>query len=111
MKTIYLSILATLLFTACNSTEWWVGGTLHAERVSAWKKATAENKLATCADMLVAIRQQNNATYANKTDLKIDAEKVVKCINEKVQAGAADTTKIAALAVECVVDFKAGGMQ
>lgn len=111
MKVFYLSILAALFFTACNSSEWWVGGTLHAERVKAWKKATPENKLATCADMLVAIRQQNNATYPNKTDLKMDAEKVVICINEKVQAGVADTTKVAALAVECVVAFKAGGMQ
>lgn len=111
MYRLYFAIIIAVLFSACASDNWWEGGTLHKERIDAWKKATHQNKLATCADMLVAIRQSNNATYANKTDLKIDAEKIVGCVEEQVKAGVADTTKISALAVDCIVTFKAGGMQ
>ena len=94
-----------LVFTACTGKRWFEGGTLHKARVTEWTSASQENKMATCADMLVAIRQANGFTYGHTNEVKKDAEKLVKCIDDKVKAGVADTTKVSALAVECVVSF------
>jgi hypothetical protein len=33
---------------------WEVGGNLHAEKISVWRRATYQNKLATCADAIAA---------------------------------------------------------
>lgn len=108
MTRLYISIIAAALLTACgDSKKWTEGGTLHKARISEWKKADNENKMATVADMLVAIRQANGSSYGNTGELKIDAEKLVSCMEDKVKAGVADTSKVSAIAVECVVQFNA----
>ena len=42
-----------------GTVEWYEGGTLHNATVAQWKKATEQNKLATCADWLVALFREN----------------------------------------------------
>lgn len=107
MIKLYITVFASILLVACGENKQWTqGGTLHTARVSEWKKATNKNKMATLADMQVAIRKSKGFSYGNTGELKIDVEKLLKCVEEKAKE-AADTTKVAALAVDCVVQFDA----
>ena len=47
---IFLAALLSICGTA-NAKEWYEGGTLHSAKISQWKQASYENKLATCADI------------------------------------------------------------
>lgn len=104
---LYITICVAVLLAACGENKQWTqGGTLHKARVKEWNKATTKNKMATLADMQVAIRQSNGFSYGNTGELKIDVEKLLKCVDERAKA-ADDTMKVSALAVECVVQFNA----
>lgn len=59
---------------------WYEGGTLHSAKISAWKSATDENKLATCADFMAAYDNTVSMSV-----LKIRATELKSCIDEAVR--------------------------
>jgi len=63
-----LIVIVLILLTSCsgnntntpvkpqsNTERWYEGGTLHKAKISEWKVATEENKLATCADYMATV--------------------------------------------------------
>lgn len=46
--------------------EWYLGGNLHRSKIGEWKSATDENKMATCADFIMKMKNNislNEAKY------------------------------------------------
>ena len=86
-KTFFLVLLITSLVSCQNSnkevkktisnnekttTKWYSGGNLHKATGTEWKKATASNKLATCADFAFTYAQNKGATpIVESSDFKI----------------------------------------
>ena len=88
MKNTLTILTFGLLMFSCSDTKresattrtekhWYQGGTLHNSKISEWKNATEENKLATCGDFM--------ATFDNSVTMDILLERAVAlraCINE-----------------------------
>jgi hypothetical protein len=84
-----IAIATILIMTSCGSgsnttnesttvvDNWYKGGTLHKAKISDWKTATIENKLATCGDFMATV--DNTVTM---TDLKRRATELNNCIDE-----------------------------
>lgn len=82
--------------------EWYTGGTLHKSRISDWKKATEENKLATCADFIA-----NTSKNASMEEIRIKAENLRSCINEATKGtNQSDNEKITDIAGLCLITMK-----
>lgn len=83
--------------TSSDVTEkWYTGGTLHKSRISDWKKASEENKLATCADFIANVSENSSME-----EMRVSSEKLKSCINEATkgtdQSDNENTTDIAGL--------------
>ena len=63
--------------------EWYEGGNLHEATISEWKKATPENKLATCGDFIAALFQheQLNLPITTVESIKPYAQELVSFID------------------------------
>lgn len=59
-KTIWRSAILVLLLVAvaAHGAEWYQGGTLHAATICDWWEATAENRLATCGDLIATLHMK-----------------------------------------------------
>lgn len=65
-----------------SSSKWYIGGTLHKAIIKEWKKATYENKLATCADFIAeGIKNNIFITSINVYTLKYYSQELVDFIN------------------------------
>ena len=65
-KNFAVCVLCVLVLSVCVSVgakEWYQGGTLHGATVREWKKATYQNKLATCGDMVAHLWQSGMANF------------------------------------------------
>ena len=84
--------------TKDTTPKWYTGGTLHKSKISDWKKATEENKLATCADFVANIEKGLSIE-----EIKPKAEDLGACINEASKGSDATNnqliTEVAALCV------------
>lgn len=90
-----------------SSIEWTKNGTLHNKTIIDWKAATAENKLATCADFVVNIKTAENQKYTSITDMKYDAVNIKTCIDEAVEGNEyADNMNISEVAALCHIMMK-----
>jgi hypothetical protein len=88
MKNVFWIILVIIFMAMCSrncgdgekniankqkltTKEWYEGGTLHKKTMREWKAATYENKLATCADFIVAGKnlKDMNKVYLEASDL------------------------------------------
>ncbi|HEX8562703.1 MAG TPA: hypothetical protein VF676_06965 [Flavobacterium sp.] len=79
--------------------KWNEGGTLHRATIADWKIATEENKLATCADMVVAM--DKNVASA---DLLGKAHGLKTCIEEAtIGIEEVENEKVASIASMCTV--------
>lgn len=88
-KITFIALATILIMTSCGSgsntsnesttvaDNWYKGGTLHKAKISDWKTATKENKLATCGDFMATV--DNTVTM---TDLKQRAKELNNCIDE-----------------------------
>lgn len=102
----YITLVIILFLAGCGGNgenlkkdEWYVGGNLHNKDVSDWKKATEENKLATCADFAASKKEYSD----NFDQLKIDATEIMNCINEATRDSGSDGFKVAEIAASCTV--------
>ena len=87
--------------------EWTKNGTLHESDISAWKKSTDANKLATCADFLANLKNAENQKYKTISEMKNDATNMKACIEEAVNGGDyADNMKVKEVAVLCQIMMK-----
>ncbi len=74
--------------------EWYAGGTLSSAGILEWQQATAENKLASSADMVALLYQEKllKPVVASKIqsmdDLKPLARDLVNCLNESTKPAA-----------------------
>jgi hypothetical protein len=84
-----------------NTDQWYIGGSLHKSKVSEWKVATEENKLATCGDFIANITKD-----LSTTELKIKASELKTCIDEAT-AGKNTTNeeKVIDIAGLCVIQL------
>jgi hypothetical protein len=82
--------------------KWYEGGTLHQSKIKDWKKATAENKLATCADFIASAKKASNMN-----DLLAKSVEVRACINEATKdLVSTDNEKVADIAALCIIALK-----
>jgi hypothetical protein len=87
-------------------TKWYEGGTLHNADLNEWNAGTKENRLATCADFLFAVRGQMKPEFAKQLADPNSAESLAMasdfCVGiDKVMAedAGANTPKTAAEAI------------
>lgn len=82
-----------MLFAASISLagEWYEGGTLSNAGILEWQQATAENRLASSADMVALLYQKKLLTPAisskirSMDDLRPHALELVTCLNESAK--------------------------
>lgn len=63
-------LLVLMLFANVAAAEWYEGGTLHDSSFLEWKKATYENKLATCGDWVAGVYARKGYTQELMKELK-----------------------------------------
>ena len=68
-----------------SSKAWYEGGTLHQKTIGDWKTATYENKLATCADFIAAVREKLNIKITDVDSIQPYAHELVICIDTSVK--------------------------
>lgn len=83
-------VIGILFLSACaapstpaptpTATEWYSGGTLHKATVGEWHQATYANRLATCADWVVAANRAE--AERDFSTVKPKAIELEKCITE-----------------------------
>ncbi|NRS87454.1 hypothetical protein HNQ02_000354 [Flavobacterium sp. 7E] len=80
---------------------WYTGGNLHKAKISEWKVATEENKLATCADFMAIIQKDSRIS-----DLKIKSIEMKNCIDEATRGlPSTDNMKTSEIASLCAVQL------
>ena len=85
--------------TNANNERWYEGGTLHKAKISEWKAATEENKLATCADFMATV----DNTVSMEV-LKKRAMELMKCIDEATNGlDITNDESVASVASKCTV--------
>ena len=76
--------------------QWYQGGTLHKAKITDWKNATKENKLATCGDFCANTYKDNSLN-----EIKTIATNLMICIDEAVKdvetSGNSEVSEIASL--------------
>lgn len=116
-KTIILLFISILFLSGCSdysnisqttapkttqnnsSNNWYAGGTLHKSTILEWKKATEQNKLATCADFMATV---DNSVSMNV--LKNRATELRTCINETTTgAEIVSNQKVAEISAACMI--------
>src|SRR5262245_27309408 len=112
MKPIY-SLLITIIFVTMSyentyaqkskhDKAWYTGGTLHKSKVIEWKRATKENKLATCADFVANTRKVKDIN-----ELLMKSVELRACIDESVRDNRTlDNEGVAEVAALCTVILK-----
>ena len=86
-KRIYSLLLVFAVLVLCApacAKEWYEGGTLHNATIAQWKRASRQNKIATCADWLSALymRGNLNVNISGMNDLKTVATTLVDYIDK-----------------------------
>ncbi len=85
--------------TSSSAKQWYQGGTLHRSKITDWKLASKQNKLATCGDFCA------NA-YKNRPieEIKLIAANLVICIDESIKGhNTADDTYVSEMASICLI--------
>ena len=108
MTTIIVAFFAMMIL-ACSGVEtpnststgkkWYEGGTLHRAKISEWRNASYENRLATCSDFVMTMRG-NGVVPA---DLPVDEYKpyavdLERGISKVASGGNADNQTVAGIA-------------
>ncbi len=83
--------------------KWYVGGNLHAKKMSDWYKATYDNRLATAADFVSVYYQRQGKRFRSIQHMREEAKNLVICITEAGRGGVADTQDIADIGAMCFV--------
>ena len=76
-------LLSFLLIGSASAARWYEGGTLHGATIAEWKRATAANQLATCADFLAAAHMEGKLKLpiSDVESIRPYANELVTCIN------------------------------
>lgn len=84
-----------------NIDKWYAGGNLHQAKISEWKVATEENKLATCADFVANIKKD-----LPMSELKIKSIEMKNCIDEATRGlPSTDNEKANEIAALCALQL------
>jgi hypothetical protein len=88
-----LGCLCWIVVPGTAAGQWYSGGTLHAANGMEWQQADASNRLATAADMVVAVAKGGDSAIQYRTldDVRPYAAQLSACITE------ATTTKVGAM--------------
>ena len=82
-----------------NPNEWCKGGNLHKAKISEWKKATHENKLATCADFMATVDNS-----ISMDELKNRSNNLESCIDEATRdIKKTDDQNVSLIASMCII--------
>jgi hypothetical protein len=109
-KVLFLFIIFLISCDGNNQKEieWTKNGTLHLSKISDWKIATEENKLATCADFVANLKKVEHQKYTTMSEMKSDAINMKACIEEAVNGGDyTDDFNVSEVAVLCHMMMKA----
>jgi hypothetical protein len=84
--------------------QWYRGGTLHDAHGLAWQHADAHNRLATAADLVVALAKGGNTTlhYHTVDDIRPYAVQLAACITEATKTRAGAMLPVQDIATLCV---------
>lgn len=88
--------------TKTETKEWYAGGTLHKSTAKQWKEANSHNRLATCADYVVNVKE-----YTSNELMKQDAIALVTCLNNAAIGVEMNEFKTVELAASCLVLMEA----
>ena len=88
--------------SSSSSKKWYQGGNLHNATYAQWKGATYQNKLATAADWLAAIKWKGHLNSKDDFDkLKVKAHMLVEAVDGSINvddAGSLDSMNITEVA-------------
>lgn len=108
MKELLCIIVLIFFLTSCSQntpeTEWIKKGTLHKKTIREWKKASDENKLATCADFMANLKEVRHENYISIEEMKYDANNLKICIDESISSNNhTDNIKVSEVAALCYI--------
>lgn len=107
-----VSFIIFIIILGCESKKsednsWLKNGTLHKPTVAEWKQASDENKMATCADFVVSLKESDAEKFKTINDIKVSALEMKNCLDEAVIGGSiTDDMKINEIAVLCHINLK-----
>ena len=107
-----VSLIIFFIILGCESKKtednsWLKNGTLHKATVAEWKKANDENKMATCADFVVSLKESDSKKFETISDIKVSALEMKNCLDEAVNGDSiTDDMKINEIAVLCHINLK-----
>ncbi|WP_428740164.1 DUF4236 domain-containing protein [Tenacibaculum sp.] len=101
----FLLMSSILTIVSCKNeikkptNQWYQGGTLHKSKISDWKNASEENKLATCGDFCTTIYKDNSLD-----EIKVIATNLKSCIDEVVRDHSyANNENVSRIASMCLI--------
>lgn len=84
MKKIILIAFTLSVLTSAHSAEWYEGGGLHKATAFKWYSSSRNNKLATSADFVAAIKDSSNLKINSMNDAKRYANDLVVCVDKSI---------------------------
>jgi hypothetical protein len=100
------ALLAVVALASGADAQWYSGGNLSGRTLADWRQATAENRLATSADIVVVAMGQARVIRETGGDfdkLRPFAEAMRTCIDEVAVEESAGTQPVADIAALCAV--------
>ena len=108
-KLFFLSVLSLISCSEKSNpeTEWAKNGDLHNKTVIEWKVASDQNKLATCADLIVNFKKTEDQYFTSIQAMKSDAYSLKVCIDEGTKNNQySDNMKVNEVAAACYILMK-----
>lgn len=107
---IFLDVISTnaekekeSLHESTAAKRWYEGGSLHKADGKIWEKASDQNKLATCADFIMTIAQNNGEEPSvHSADFKFTSETLKKCIDKFYDLPENHNLNVSKAAIACM---------
>ena len=96
------ALIAVTMSSPAVAREWYTGGNLHKASLSQWSASTARNRLATSADFVSAIANQQGLKK-HPNELKPLMQALVVCINEVARDPSLGKTRVSETVGACAI--------
>jgi len=103
-----LSVVLALMSVSAKAQEreWYEGGNLHKVRMAIWAVAQTSNKLATAADLVMALANDEKKPVRSAKQMMSAALYLADCLDDYAQYPDGQIPPVAATAVRCWKQYK-----
>jgi len=103
-----LSVILVLMSASAGAQEreWYEGGNLHKVRMAVWAVAQTSNRLATAADLSMALANDEKKPFRNAKQMMSAALYLADCLDDYAQYPDGQIPLVAATAVLCWKQYK-----